>query len=151
ANSVLGPLRLVNEAMGGGKRLPATRAQASNLYFFLEGEAGMTALLAPGRKEALIQLRVRGDARPTVEALERFVASELHGRPRWPRRDDVAERVAYILQSGGRLPDRDQLRRTLRVIAAPGDADPAWTERRVLVARAFFASEEAPPLSAQVR
>jgi predicted RND superfamily exporter protein len=149
SNSPLGPLRLVNEVMGGGKRLPITRAQAANLYFFLEGEAGMTAMLEPGRKSALVHLRVRGDAHGSVAALEDYVANKLRAHPRWPTREDVGERIFWILEAAGQHPDRAQLSRSLRVIEAPGDDDREWRSKRAELARTYFSSEEAPPMSAE--
>jgi predicted RND superfamily exporter protein len=76
-SSILEPLRLVSDVMGGGKRLPSTAKQAANLYFFLEGEAGIRALLAEGRRQALVQVRLRGDSAPALKALEDYMRGRL--------------------------------------------------------------------------
>jgi len=143
------PLALVNDVMGGGKRLPITPAQASNLYFFLEGEAGMASLLAPGREEALLQVRVRGDATPVVVALEKFCSTRIHVRPSLPTPDDVAERVGWLVKAvTGRAPaDPGRVQNAVRLVEAPGPLDPIWSRKRAELVHAFLAGEEAPPMS----
>jgi predicted RND superfamily exporter protein len=151
--AVTGPLKLVNNAMSNKKRLPSTAAQASNLYFFLEGEAGMRALLGPDRKEALVTVRVRGDAAPVVDALERFVGHELRARPSWPTAEDVSDRVAWRARAalhGGR-PDLTRLRRAVQVLALPGELDEQWAARRAQLVRDYFTGVEAPPVAESER
>ena len=46
--SILAYLRITNDAMGSGRRLPTTSAQAANLYAFLQGHGGISAL-SPAR------------------------------------------------------------------------------------------------------
>jgi predicted RND superfamily exporter protein len=141
-------LSLVNEVMGFGRRLPITRPQASNLYFFLEGEAGVSALLAPGRKEALLNVRLRGDPRPVVAELERYCASNIRVRPSLPSPDDVAERAGWLIKATtGRTPDPARLKNVLKLVEAPGPLDPIWSRRRAEVVKAFFAGEESPPIT----
>lgn len=151
--SVLLPLRTVNDVMGGGARLPSTAKQAANLYFFLEGEPGMASLIALGRKEALMHLRVRDHAEQVVEALEGFVARELRARPAAPTPEDLAARVGWTVRAvtGGEVADPARLVKTMRVLAPPGDRDEGWTARRQALVRAFLDSEEAPPMAAQAR
>jgi predicted RND superfamily exporter protein len=149
-SSLLGPLRLVSDAMGARSRLPSTSAQAANLYFFLEGEAGARSLIAEGRKAAVLHVRVRGDASSALNALERFAAAELRPLPGSPTRADLAERIhqtAIALdrkRGGARPPDRTRIARALKVLDAPGDLDEGWAVRRAEVVRDFFRSELAP-------
>src|SRR6516162_5630487 len=63
-SSVIGPLSLVDDVMGAGLRLPSTRAQAANLYFFLQGEAGIRELITDDRRAALMVVRMHGNAAP---------------------------------------------------------------------------------------
>ena len=150
--SILQPLRLVNDAMGGGRRLPSTAAQASNLYFFIEGEAGMSSMIASGRKQALLQVRVRGDATPIVAALEQFASEKLRLHPTLPTSDDLADRIAWVIRAvADRAVDLPRLQKTLKVIDAPGDLDEEWMRRRGEIAKAFFASDEAPPMPEETR
>jgi predicted RND superfamily exporter protein len=146
-NAITTPLRIIDDVMGGGLRLPATREQAANLYFFLEGEAGMRAMLTPDRDGALLNVRVHGEARAIVEALEHWVARDLRRRPAWPTPDDVAERVAWFARGAlhGGQPDLARLKRTCAVLAAPGELDPEWKQARSRIVRAYFSSDEAPP------
>jgi predicted RND superfamily exporter protein len=148
-SSILGPLRLASDAMGNAKRLPATAAQSSNLYFFLESETGIASLLAEGRKEALLQIRVRGgEAAATLEAIEKFCSTQLRTRLAPPTAEDIAERVAWTVQGIAHRPvvDRARLLNTVRILAPPGDNDREWVARRDEVALGFLKSEEAPPL-----
>jgi predicted RND superfamily exporter protein len=148
--SLLGPLRLVSDAMGARSRLPSTPAQAANLYFFLEGEAGARSLVAEGRKAAVLHVRVRGDATGALAALERFATSGLRPLPGPPTRADLAERVYHTAialdrrKGGARPPERARVERTLKVLDAPGDLDEGWAVRRAEVVRSFFRSELAP-------
>jgi uncharacterized protein len=150
--SILDPLRIVNDAMGGGKRLPSTQAQAANLYFFIEGQPGIGALLGPERRDALVQVRVRGDAHKVVDALEDFVAHRLRARPGLPSPDDVADRVAWTARAvAGRSIDAAALHRALKVIAGPGEHEPEWSARRGEVARAFLDGDDAPQTAKEAR
>src|SRR5262249_34429081 len=114
-SSVLLPLALVNEGMGGPRRLPATRAQAANLYFFLESEPSVRSLITVDRREALMHVRVRGDPDHVVSALEQFTRGRLSRRPRPQSPAELGERVAWLAHaavpgSGGRpAPDRQRL------------------------------------------
>jgi predicted RND superfamily exporter protein len=147
-NSVLGPLRISSQAMGEGLKLPSTTSQAANLFLFIEGQAGISNLLAQGRRDALIQVRVRGDARPIVEKLEEFAAHGLRARPALPTSDELAERVAWFTRSvTHRDADLEQLKKTLRVIAPPGELDEEWVVARHRVVADYFSGPEAPPLS----
>ncbi len=127
--SITQPLRLVEETMGGGNRLPLTAPQAANLYFFLEGEAGLAELLAPGRHDALIHIRMRGEAGPVSEALTRFV-NELPAHPTAPTHHDVADRLEWFAQANNGHPDRGAIDRLVNVLAQPGDLDPEVAQAR---------------------
>lgn len=148
-SSILGPLRLASDAMGNAKRLPTTPAQASNLYFFLESETGVSSLMAEGRKEALLQIRIRGgEAAATLEAIEKFCSTQLRTKLAPPTVEDITERVAWTVQAIARRPvvERARLANALKILALPGDSDREWSTRRDEVALAFLKSEEAPPL-----
>lgn len=147
-SSILGPLRQISEMMGSGRRLPWSRAEAAGLYFFVENEAGVSSLMSPERDEALLHVRVRGDASAVAEALERFVAERLRVRPSLPSSHDVVERAASAigLVTGRPRPRLDSLSALIQGARLPADDDPAWGARRTAAARAFLASDEAPEL-----
>jgi len=128
--SVTQPLVLAGEVMGGGLRLPATPEQATNLFFFLEGEPGMRAMITTERRDALVHVRVRGAADPVVEALERFAATELRHWPTLPSRNDVAERLGWIAESAGRPSPPARVAKAMGAAQLPGEDDPAWQLRR---------------------
>jgi predicted RND superfamily exporter protein len=138
--SIVQPLALVDEVMGNGLRLPSTREQAANLFFFLDGETGMRALITPDRRDALLHVRVRGDAEPVVAALEHFAESGLHRWPEAPTHDDVVERVGFIAAAAARPAPPYRVARALSQVALPSDDDPAWqNERAQLAADESFA------------
>jgi predicted RND superfamily exporter protein len=141
--SVLTYLRVTNYAMGSGRRLPATTAQAKNLYAFLQGNGGVSSLLSQDRKNALVTVRVRGDGMEVTEALEAFTARKLKSHPSAPARDDLADRVAWIAAGLGKAPDVARVHNALKVLAAPGDLDEGWTIRRQAVLREFLSSDDA--------
>jgi predicted RND superfamily exporter protein len=128
--SITQPLALVDEVMGGGLRLPATRAQASNLFFFLDGETGMRALITPDRRDALVHVRVRGDAQPVVAALEQFAEERLRHWPETPTHDEVVERLSWIAAGAGRPAPLYRVARALTHAELPADDAAAWREAR---------------------
>jgi predicted RND superfamily exporter protein len=147
-NSILGPLKMVSEAMGGGYRLPTTPAQATNLYFFLDGQPGMSALITTSRREVLLSMRLRGDASAAVAALE---AWHPPSDPALPGVRQIGERVLWTMRANGHAADADQIDRAVRGLALPAESDAAWAARRAEAVRAFFDSAEAPPLAADVQ
>ncbi len=150
--SILLPLREVSNAMNGAKRLPATAPQAANLYFFIEGQGGISQLIAEGRRDVLVQVRMKGDATAAVAALEKWVTADLRGKPEAPSAADIGQRVAWVLQAEGRTNfDRARIDKTLRVLAPPSDGDAAWIQKRREIVRAFVNGEEAPPLDAAAK
>jgi predicted RND superfamily exporter protein len=136
------PLMLIAEAMSGVRQLPETAAQAANLYFFLDGQPGMRALITPARRDALVHVRVRGDAHPVVDALERYVAVELRARPGAPTVRDVAERLDAFARTSGRAVDAATLTPLLAAARLPSDDDPAWRARRGATWLALLGSDE---------
>ncbi len=148
STSILGPLREVNRAMSGEHRLPRTRAQAANLYFFLDGQPGLRSLIQPDRKEALVHLRVKGDARPALEQLEKFLAEERRPLPVWPSRADLNRRLLWLRGSLLKMPvtstERDALASEVELVELPSSLDPGWAVERKRVVDEFFASEEVP-------
>ncbi len=104
--SIIEPLTLVNQAMGGGRRLPESRAQASNLLFFVEGEPSLRNVLAEGRDRALVHIRIRGDAAPAVAAIEDYIAHALHRQPVAPTAAEVSERLRWMTSAPPRTLER---------------------------------------------
>ncbi len=143
--AITSPLRLVGEAMGGGRRLPMTSKQAANLYFFLEGEAGMRALIADGRRDILVQVRVRGDGRSAVLAVEEYMKKQLRAAPARPTAADVGERLAWIAATAGQKLDGGKLAAQVATLAPPPPEDAEWGQKRLAMATEFVASDEAPP------
>ncbi|MDB4966026.1 MAG: hypothetical protein JWN44_1715 [Myxococcales bacterium] len=146
------PLVLIDEVMGGGRRLPVTRDQAANLFFFLDGEPGLRALITPDRRDALVHVRLKGEARPVVAALERFAAEELHHWPELPLPRDVAERLAWIASGAGHPAPPARIAKAIGPAHLPADDDPAWLERKAAIERSFREGDAAllPP-EAQAR
>lgn len=127
-SSVIEPLLQVSSAMGVGRRLPETRAQAANLFFFLEGETGMSSLYTPDRDEALVHVRLRGDARPIVQSLEAYVRDGLRAEAT-PGVDGVVRRIGWVAAAHGARPEARALDGVLRGLALPGEDDPEVAER----------------------
>ena len=147
--SIIAPLMLVSDAMGTGRRLPTTRGQATNLYFFLQGQPEVRALLTEDRKHALMHVRVAAHAEAVVTALEHYVEARFHEARDWPSRDDVADEVADVFLSPGKpAPDVAALRRTARVVAESTDVDPELATRRQRIVLDMLRSPDAPSLRA---
>ncbi|MEK6606555.1 MAG: MMPL family transporter [Myxococcota bacterium] len=73
--SIAEALETASEAMGQGRRLPATRGQSENLYFLLEGETALAQLVDARRSEALVQVRISGmDAARIARTLDHLEA-----------------------------------------------------------------------------
>ena len=64
-------LAIVNEAMVGERRIPATTPQVRLLYRFLAGRAALRQLLSEDRSRALIQVKIDTDS---VDAMEPLLA-----------------------------------------------------------------------------
>ena len=149
-SSVTGPLALVDDVMGAGLRLPSTRGQAANLYFFLQGEAGIRELLSDDRRDALVHVRLRGSAAPVIPALEKYVR-ELPRNPVPPGVAQVAQRLSWVATAHGHTIAAAELERLLHSVAEPDDRDPEWGKRRAQVIDSFLTGDEAPKLDDKTR
>ena len=149
--SVLTPLVLATNGMDGVTAVPWTRAQAANVFTFLEGQPGIRQLITPERHDVLLQIRMHGEATAALAALEQFAATGLHHEPRPPTVEDIAERLSWVARSRGRVVWPRDLLRTLRPLAPPGLLDEEWTRRRAAVVDEYLKSEEAPPLGDAAR
>ena len=149
--SVLTPLILATNGMDGVTAIPWTRAQAANVFTFLQGQPGIRQLITPERRDVLLQIRMHGEATAALAALEAFAKHGLHHEPRPPTVEDVAERLSWVAKSHGQSVSPADLLRTLRPLAPPGLLDPEWTRQRAAIADEYLGSEEAPPLPPAVR
>jgi predicted RND superfamily exporter protein len=143
--SVLTPLTLATNGMGGLPVIPWKRSQAANVHTFLEGQPGIRQLITTERHDTLLQVRMHGDAPATLAELERFAREGLHREPRPPTAEDVAQRLSWVARANGSQVSPAELLRTVRPLAAPGLADEEWTRRRSAVVAAYLAGEDAPP------
>jgi uncharacterized protein len=149
--SVMDYLKLANWGMGSGRRLPTSQVQAGNLYVFLQNETAIKALLSQDRRNALIEVRVRGDGAEVVRALEEFARKDLRARPKMPTRDDAADRVAWLATGFGHKPDVARLRNAMKLVAEPGNLDVEWRRRRGEVLLEFAKSDDALVLTDEGR
>ena len=148
--SLVGPLALTIDLLGGGRRLPSTRAQAEKAYLFLDGEGDFTNLLNADHDRALVHVRVRGDAEPVVEALERWLEEDFREHPQAPSAEDAVQRLAWIGEGRGANVDATALGAMVQGIALPRDDDPRWRAARAEAVAAFLAGEDAADLDAAV-
>lgn len=146
-SSIVGPLELLSDAMGLGHNLPETHAQALNLLFFIEGEPSLRNLLTPDRREALLHIRVRGDAEVATQAIERYLESrhldaQSGGRrPGPPTGVEVVERMGWILKAAGvNLPPGQMAEAVRRMGSLPAE-DPQLGEARRQAALAVLRGE----------
>ncbi|MSP62542.1 MAG: hypothetical protein EXR72_19860 [Myxococcales bacterium] len=146
--SIVEPLTLVNDAMGGGARLPETRDQVTNLLLFLEGEPSVGMVLAPGRSEALVHIRISGDVQPVVEACEKYLASSLHRLPVAPSGSDVEERLRWIARAAKRTLPPGSVEAAVALMKPLGVEDPRMPPLRRSEALAVLGGdgELMPPL-----
>lgn len=129
--SIIQPLSLVGEAMAGVRGMPPKRAQVASLYFFLEGEPSLRALLAADRKSAVVQVRLVGDARPILAALQEYL------QPRWPftmrapTNEELIEELTWLVPKAERAARQSAIAAALTriqkegVALAPPPAPPA--------------------------
>jgi predicted RND superfamily exporter protein len=144
--SIIAPLLLVSEAMGAGDRLPMTRGQAENLYFFLQGQPEVRSLLSENRKEVLVHVRIADHAEEVVAALEAYARDRLSSAHGWPSRDDVADDIGYIVAAVPMKVDRDLLRRITARITAPADTDEELLGKQEEIALDTVMAADAPAL-----
>jgi uncharacterized membrane protein YdfJ with MMPL/SSD domain len=146
-SSIVGPLALLSDAMGLGHGLPETHGQAVNLLFFIEGEPSLRSLLTPDRHEALLHIRVRGDAQPATQAMERYLESRhldarLGGRrPNPPTDAEVAERMGWILKAAGVNAPGEQTTEAVRRLRSLPAEDASLGEVRRQAALAVLRGE----------
>lgn len=95
--SILDPLTLVREAMGGGHGLPQSREQVGNLLFFLEGEPSVRTLLSGDRQSALLHVRVQGEPKAAIAGLERYLDQRWPFKLRAPSLEEQAEEIGWSL------------------------------------------------------
>lgn len=143
--SVLQPLTMVNEAMGGGRHVPETTAQVNNLLFFLEGEPSLRSLLSADRDEALVQLRVRGDVEPVLAGVEKYLHHDFDARPGTPSAAVVAERLRWIAQAAGSALGDEVAKETVATDRLPDNQDPRLVTARRELARAVLTDDELVP------
>lgn len=143
--SITDPLAMVIELLGGGRRLPATRAQAAKVYLFIDGTPEVAPLLHVDHQSALVQVRVRGEALPVVEALERWIADGgLVVDPTAPA--SIVRRMQWLAAAHGAAPPADALVDVVAGLEPVAESDAAWLRRRPAVAEAFLAGEDLEPL-----
>jgi uncharacterized protein len=83
-SSIIDPLVMMSEAMGGRADLPIDRGRTRSLYPFLEGTAAIDQIISSEKDAGLIQIRTKnvGPARMNqiIADLEQFVENEIpHG------------------------------------------------------------------------
>ncbi len=73
ASSIIDPITMMSEALGGRAGLPISRARTRSLYPFLEGSAAINQLVAEDKNAGLIQLRLRDlDPAQTQQVIDRL-------------------------------------------------------------------------------
>jgi predicted RND superfamily exporter protein len=149
--SLVDPLAITTDVLGGGHRLPSTRAQAAQVYVFADGQPELASMLDGGHERALVYLRVKGDAEPVVSALETYISDAFHTDPAPPTADEVAERVAWIGKSLGAEPDLAQLKSITGKAGDPSAFEEQRQRVRREITRRFLASEDASELDDATR
>lgn len=149
--SVIDPLAITTDVLGGGHRLPATRAQAAQVYLFADGQPELAALLDGGHERALVYLRVKGDTEAPIDALDAYLESEFRTEPPAPSSADVAQRVAWIGSSFGATPELEALEAITDQVGQAGAFDARWREHRRAVTKRFLAGEDASELEDATR
>lgn len=149
-SSITDPLALVIDLLGGGRRLPASGPQAAKAYLFLDGTPDVAPLLASDHRSALLQIRVRGDAIPVVEALEAWIEQGgLDADPLAPA--TIVRRMQWLAQAQGARPDPDALFAVVAGLATIDDSDAGWPTRRAEAAAACLRGEDVDPMSADAQ
>lgn len=122
-SSVIEPLVMMAEAMGGRPDLPINRERTQSLYPFIEGSAAIDQIISKEKSSSLVQVRLRNvppeAINQTVVSLEGFIAREV---PSAVKGIDI-----------GALPERERAareeerareiaKRVVRLVAASGGA-----------------------------
>lgn len=149
--SLVEPVLIGSQVLGGGRRLPVTRRQAAQIYVFVEGETGFSSLLTGDHRHALVNVRVRGDTAPVVDRLEMFIARELRERPAAPTTADVVTRVAWIAQGYGHPVDVEALGEAIEGAVEIDPESESWRQYAEHTLRAYLTGDMAPPLGEEER
>ena len=151
AASIVGPIKLVNNAMGGGKRLPDTTAQVKELYFFTEGEPSLKRLMTPDHDQALVQIRIRGsDATLIVEKIEDYVAHRMRMQPEAPTAAIVVERLQWIATAAGARLEASVAEKAVAAAHLPPVGDARLVEARRAILESVLKGEGGTPTPAHL-
>jgi len=140
------PIALTIELLGGVRRLPTTSGQAGSAYVFLDGTPDIGPMLQDDHGAALVQIRVRGDAVPVVDALEVWLPELAAIDPLAP--ETVARRLAWLAEAAGGSVDPAALASAIDAATRPMAMDAAAERAAAL---AFVRGDEVADLPASVR
>ncbi|MCP4674269.1 MAG: MMPL family transporter [Deltaproteobacteria bacterium] len=80
-SSIIDPLVMMSEAMGGRADLPLNRERTQSLYPFLDGSAAINQIVAPEKDASLVQIRLKDigpeEVNRAVAKLNEFVKAEI--------------------------------------------------------------------------
>jgi uncharacterized protein len=80
-SSIIDPLVMMAEAMGGRPDLPINRERTQSLYPFIEGSAAIDQIISKEKSSSLVQVRLKDvppdEINATVERLKEFIAREV--------------------------------------------------------------------------
>ncbi|MCP4197320.1 MAG: MMPL family transporter [Proteobacteria bacterium] len=80
-SSIIDPLVMMSEAMGGRADLPLNRDRTRSLFPFLEGTAAIDQVISPQKDAGLIQIRMKSlepdDINHAIDELKAFVDAEI--------------------------------------------------------------------------
>ncbi len=143
--SLVEPMVLSMEVLGGGEALPRTRRQAGQVFAFLESDPAMEAYVTGDRRHGILYSRVRGHTERVVAAMETVVADEAARPVRPTTREDAARRIAARLAGLGA---RVEPARVETVLDAALDRPAAEIRARVTqgAVEAFLGTEDAADL-----
>lgn len=146
--SLIDPLAIGTEVLSGEYRLPTTRREVAQVYLFLGGETGLSSLVTPDHRHALVNARVGGDAAPVVAALEAYLAERLRPTPSGPTLADVVERLVLVARADGVETDPAAIRRAIEQARVVDEASPAWREAAASAVERHLGGDLAPPFAA---
>lgn len=80
-SSIIDPLVMMSEAMGGRADLPSNKEKTRSLYPFLEGSPAIEQVISPQKDAALVQIRIADTSPERVveitEEIERFIEENI--------------------------------------------------------------------------
>jgi predicted RND superfamily exporter protein len=144
-SSIIDPIVMMSEAMGGRADLPANRAKTQSLYPFLEGSAAINQIVSPEKDASLVQIRLKNigpsEVSRAVAKLTSFVKSEipvgvkavdvksLNGVELSKRtaemRREVAKRIIRLIRIHSNLAlDREAIARVIEALGKTGWSEP---------------------------